>query len=534
MDADLLIRGGTVVDGTGRPPFRADLLIRNGRIHELGLFPQSMPWAELDAQGLYVTPGFIDVHSHSDFTVYVDPRAVSSITQGVTLEIVGNCGHGCAPIVDPEIAKINIYGYHSAYPIQWRTLAQYLEALEVQKPAINVATLVPNGNLRLATVGLEDRPANTDEIRKMHRLLKQGLEEGALGFSTGLEYGTERGATEEEISDLCRIVAKAEGVYATHTRNDFGQARETIEEAIRTGEAAGVPLQISHIGIVARLADDPRPAVEQALAQVEAARARGMKVAFDMHTRDYGITNLSAVLPPWVMEGGKSSLEKRLQDPQIRKELKAYPNIVVAEAQGRWDKILLFECKAHPELSRRSIGEIAASRSIDPLDAIYDILLGEIDTLHEVLIIERIYDESDLRLPFDHPCCMVGSDATALATDGPLGGRCFHGAYTWASWFLRHFVHESKRLALEEAIRRLTSLPAETFGIRDRGVIRKRAWADLAIFDPLRLRERGTVFEPNQISEGVVHVLVNGSLTLKDGLITGQRAGRVIRRGSQS
>lgn len=530
MDVDLLISGGTVVDGTGAPPSRADVMIRGGRIAEIGHFPPQPEWPALDATGLSVTPGFIDVHSHSDFTINVDPRAVSSITQGVTLEIVGNCGHGCAPIRDPEMAKINIYGYHSDFPIEWRTMAGYLEALEARRPAINVATLVPNGNLRLATVGLADRPANTDEMRSMRRLLAQGLDEGALGFSTGLEYGTERGATEEEITELCRVVSGSGGVYATHTRNEFGQGRETVAEALRTCESGNVPLQISHIGVVARLENDARAAVEQAMAQVESARARSLNVTCDMHTRDYGITNLSAVLPPWITEGGKTALEKRLRDPRIRKELKEYPNIVVAEAQGRWDRILLFECKARPEYSRRSIAEVAAMLDVEPLDAIYDVLLAEIDTLNEVMIIELIYDESDLRLPFDHPSCMVGSDATALATDGPLAGRCFHGAYTWATWFLRHFVRDKKTLTLQEAVRRLTSLPAATFGLKDRGVIRKGAWADLAIFDPQNLTERGTVFEPNQFAEGMVHVLVNGVVTLKNGALTGQRNGQIIRR----
>jgi len=466
MDIDLLIHGGTVVDGTGQPAIRADVLIQDGKIADVGHFPERQDWPTLDASGLLVTPGFIDVHSHSDFTVYVDPRAVSSITQGVTLEIVGNCGHGCAPITDPEMAKINIYGYHSGFPIEWRSMAGYLEALEARHPAINVATLVPNGNLRMATMGLADRTANAGEAKEMRKLLAQGLEEGAVGFSTGLEYGTERGATEEEIGQLCRVVGDAGGIYATHTRNEFGKGRETIEEAIRACETGGVPLQISHIGVIARLADEARPAVEQAMAQVEAARARSLNVTVDMHTRDYGITNLSAVLPPWMTEGGKSAIEKRLRDPRIRKELKGYPNIVVAEAQGRWDKIVLFECKAQPDLSRRSIAEIAVARGVEPLDAIYDVLLGEIDTLHEVMIIELIYDESDLRLPFDHSMCMAGSDATALATDGPLAGRCFHGAYTWATWFLHHFVQEKKTFTLEEGIRRLTSLPAETFGIK--------------------------------------------------------------------
>lgn len=362
MAGDLLIKDGTVVDGTGKPPARADVLIKNGKVAEVGQFsPPECP--VLDAKGLTVTPGFIDVHSHSDFTLVVDPRAVSSVTQGVTTEIVGNCGHGCAPIVDPEVAKINIYGYHSKFPIEWRTVAEYFETLEQRKPAINVATLVPNGNLRLGAIGLADRPADSREMKQMRKLLEQGLEEGALGFSTGLEYGTERGATEEEVAELCRAVGKAGGIYATHTRNEFGQSRESIDEALRASDAGQVPLQISHIGVVARLEHEARPTVEKALAQVDAARARGINVAFDMHTRDYGITNLSAVLPPSITEGGRAALEKRLRDPAVRKELKEYPNIVVAEAQGRWDKILLFESKTQPQLSGRSIGEIEIGRA---------------------------------------------------------------------------------------------------------------------------------------------------------------------------
>jgi len=333
MPVDLLISGGTLIDGTGKKPFRADVVVESGRIADIGVFDELVNCPVLDARGLTVTPGFIDVHSHSDFTLNVDPRAVSSLTQGVTTEIVGNCGHGCAPIVDPETAKINIYGYHSHFPIEWRSVAEYLNTLEKREPGVNVGMLVPNGNLRLAAVGLADRPANRDETKAMRRLLEQGLEEGALGFSTGLEYGTERGASEEEITELCRGVANAGGVYASHTRNDFGHSTDTIEEAIRTGGAAGVPVQISHIGIVARMSHEPRPAVEEALAAVDDARRRGFDVRFDMHTRGYGITNLSAVLPPYIAEGGNTALAKRLRDPAVRKKLKQYPNIVVDEAQ---------------------------------------------------------------------------------------------------------------------------------------------------------------------------------------------------------
>ena len=527
MSTDWLIRGGMILDGTGKPPRKADLAVADGRIREVGKI-EAGDRPAIDASGLFVAPGFIDVHSHSDFTLLMDPRAMSSVTQGVTLEVIGNCGHGCAPIRDLELVKSNIYGFSESFLVEWETMGEYLQVLESRRPAVNVVTLVPNGNLRLAAAGLVDRPSTPHEIATMCAMLEQSLDEGAFGFSTGLEYSPERACSEEEIIQLCKVVAEKGGIYATHTRH--GKAHEIIDEALRTGEAAQVPLQISHIGIVARLAEDGRQAVERAIASVDKAECRGVDVGFDMHTRDHGITTLSSALPTWIFDGGKLALSKRLRDGRIRKQLKEYPNLVTSEAEGRWDRILLFDCQSRPELARRSIAEISEELGVDPYDAIYDILLAEIDRIHEVLVINYNYEGSDLRLPFEHPACMPGSDATALATDGPLQGRCFHGAFTWASWFYRYHVREKATLSPQECVRRLTSLPAQRFGLKDRGVIREGACADLAIFDPDRFAERGTVFEPNRTAQGMVHVLVNGALILQDGRLTGARSGQVIRR----
>ena len=528
---DLLIRDGTVVDGTGKSPYQADVAIQEGRIAEVGTVgePEGVP--VLDARGLFVAPGFIDIHSHSDFTLIVDPRAVSSITQGVTLEVVGNCGHGCAPIIDPELARTNIYGCQAGHEIDWRTVGEYLDRLEAGRPGVNVLTLIPNGNLRLAAAGLVDRPSTPDELKQMVALLVQGLEEGAFGFSTGLEYGPERGCSEAEIVDLCRVVAEAGGVYATHTRNREGEAEETIAEAVRTCAASSVPLQISHISVVARLAEDGRRAVERAVAQVDAARDRGLDVGFDMHTRLFGTTHLSAALPPRVLEGSRAEVAARLRDPAVRREVKGYRSIITGLARGDWDKIVLFDCRAHPEFSRKSVAEISALMGVGPFDAICDLLLAEIDDLHGLMVIAFSYREEDLRLVFEHPRCMVGSDATALATDGPLQSTSFHGAYTWAAWFYRHFVRDTGMFRPEEAVRRLTSLPADRLGLSGRGTIRKGAWADLAVFDPATFGERGTTFEPNRTAAGMVHVVVNGTVALKDGALTGARNGQVLRRG---
>ncbi len=531
MTADLIIKGGTVIDGTGAAPRPADVAVKDRKIAAVGALGEVEAGTVLEADGLYVTPGFIDIHSHSDYTLVVDPRAISALRQGVTLEVVGNCGHGCAPVADPERTKGNIYGYREEHGLPWRSVASYLERLEAGEPALNVATLVPNGNLRLAACERLDRPAAPDELRRMTALLEQGLEEGAFGFSTGLEYEPERTCTEQEIAELCRVVARAGGLYATHTRNRPGEAEETVAEALRTSTAAGVRLQISHLQVVARLVPDGRRAVENALKQIEAARAAGLDVAFDMHTRLFGTTNLSAALPPWLVDGDRAEIAERLADPAVRRRLEDYHSIVTALADGDWSRIVLFESLARPELSRRSIAEIGAEAGLGPIDVICEVLLAEIDNLHRTMIVAFCYQEEDLRPAFEHPLCAVGSDATALAPDGPLASTSFHGAYTWAGWFYRQFVRDTGTLAPEEAIRRITSLPASRLGLADRGVVRTGAWADLAVFDPAVFAERGTVFEPNRASVGMVHVLVNGVPALEGGEPTGKRGGRVLRQG---
>ena len=530
MLPDLIIAGGQIADGSGDKPYAADLVVKDGRIQEIGTIEAGQDIPRIDASNLLVAPGFIDIHSHSDFTLLVDPRAVSSIAQGVTLEVLGNCGHGCAPVRDPDLVKGNIYGYREDRALDWQSMAQYLERLERARPAVNALSLVPNGNLRLATAGRIDRPSTAGELAQMEKLLQQGLEEGAFGYSTGLEYGAEFACAEEEIVALCRVCSAAAGFYATHTRNRQGEARETIAEAIRTAAAAEVPLQISHISVVARLVDDGDWAVAQALDQVDEACKQGLDVGFDMHTRLFGTTNLSAALPPWTLEGERAAIAARLKSPATRRELKTYPSIINALARGDWARIVLGDCKAHPECSRRSIAEIAEARGVEPVAAICDMLLDEIDDLHGLLIIAHSYRAEDLRRAFAHPACMIGSDATALAPDGPLADSTFHGAYTWAAWFFRHFVRDTRMLTSEEAVRRLTSLPASRLQLKDRGVIRPGACADLAIFDPRTFGERGTLFEPNQTAVGMVHVLVNGVVAVENGELSGRRGGQVLRR----
>jgi N-acyl-D-aspartate/D-glutamate deacylase len=520
---ELVIRGGTIVDGTGGEPYRGDVAIEGGKLTAVGSVPP-VDCPELDATGLLVAPGFIDVHSHSDYTLLVDPRAKSAIHQGVTLEVVGNCGFGCFPIRDPEVARKAIYGYTPEVPIDWRTAGEYFERLQAAKPAVNVLSLVPNGQLRLATVGLADRPADAAELGEMKELLRESLGEGAWGYSTGLEYAQEAGATEEEVTELCRVLTGTDGLlYATHTRRRDEGATATVEEAIRAATAADVRLQVSHLV--------PRNGIEEAhrsFEAVEAARARGLDVEFDMHTRTFGLTHLYASLPPWALAAEPAELAEILRDPSARDRMRPHRSIL--SAGNDWGRVMLLDNPFFPDYGRRDIASIAADRGQEPLDAVYDLLLGGLEAPHKLMVIIHAYTEQEQREAFAHPLCVPGSDATTMAPDGPLADTWFHGAYTWASWFYRFMVRDERLLTPAQAIHKLTGQPAARLNLAGRGVLAPGAAADVAVFDPERFAERGTTFEPNQLADGMVHVIVNGVHTLRDGELTGERAGRVLVR----
>lgn len=518
----LVLSGGEVHDGSGGPPAEVDLLIEDGRIAAIGDVGAVDDAQRIDAGGCVVAPGFIDVHSHSDFTLLIDPRAVSAIAQGVTTEVIGNCGYGCAPIGDPATAREVIYGFDEEPALTWHDLAGYLGRLEQARPAVNVATLVPNGQLRLATVGLAQRPASDDERAAMRHLLAEAMEQGAFGYSTGLEYATECGASEDEVTDLCKVAGAAGGIYATHTRNRDEAAVEAVAEAVRIAEAAGARLQVSHI-----TPRGGREDTERAIDLVEEACARGLDAAFDMHTRTFGTTYLKTLLPPWAFEGGRDALRKRLASADERARMRPFRNLITA--LGDWERVVLLDHPDQRQASRRSLAEIGRQWGKDPLDAAYDILLADVERIHRPMVILHCYSEELLQLTYRHDLCAVGSDATTLAPDGRLAGATFHGAYTWASWFWRRMVRETATFTREEAIFKLSRLPAERMGLADRGRLEVGACADVVAFDPDTFGETGTTFEPNRLAVGMRHVIVNGVPTLRDGMPTGERAGAVLR-----
>ena len=524
MAADLIIRDGLVIDGTGAAPTRTDVTVHEGRIADIG-GTDAEAAIELDARGLNVAPGFIDVHSHSDYTLLVDPRAVSAIHQGVTTEVIGNCGHGCFPIEDPDLSSRIIYGYDGTVPLDWSTPVAYLERLEKAAPAVNVMTLVPNGQLRLATVGLDSRQATDDEVRAMTRFLEEGMEAGAWGYSTGLEYATEQGAREPEITALARAAARRGGFYATHTREREQFADEAVAEAIRTARNAGAKLQVSHLA--------PRSGLDQTnrcMDLVDAARAAGDDIAFDMHTRLYGLTFLYAMLPPWVVSESLEEQARLLRNPDVRERIGAHRSIITG--LGDWGRIYLLDSDFWPDMARLDFEEIARRRDSTPVDAACDLLLDSQGAEKAPMVLLLSYTEEQQELVFAHELCVPASDATALAPDGPLAGSAFMGAYTWASWFWRFMVRQTAILTQEEAVRRLSGLPAAIMGLSDRGLLKPGMRADIAVFDPETFADTGTTFEPNQLATGMRHVVVNGTVTLRDGELTGERAGAVLRKGA--
>lgn len=523
MSRPVLIRGGELHDGQGTEPVLGDVLIVGDTIAAAGVIPEPPQDALLiDAAGAVVAPGFIDVHSHSDYTLLVDPRAVSSILQGVSTEIVGNCGHGCAPFRNRKLGPVAVYGPVAEHGDPPASLSAYFELLGSRRPAVNVMSLVPNGQLRLSCVGLEARPAERAELAAMGRELEAAMEQGGAGLSTGLEYAQEAGATEDEVVALAGIASRRGGIYATHTRDRDENALEAVAEAIRIAERAELPLQISHI--------TPRSGMDVIDRCIDAAldaRRRGNPVEFDMHTRTFGFTHLKNVVPVAVLDAGADEIRARLADPAVRREAKAHRNLIT---RCGWHKVVLARSRSHAQFCGMTFDMIGGALGRHPHDAALDILAEEADGLLHPMVILKTYSEEQLIRTYSADRCMIGSDATALAPDGPLAEEVFYGAYGWASWFWRRVVRETRTMTRQEAIHRLTGLPAAAFGLAGRGHLAPAMKADVVVFDPERFTEHATFASPNLPASGIRHLFVNGVHTVEDGALTGGRGGTVLTR----
>lgn len=527
---DLLVRGGMILDGTGAPAYRGDVGVRDGCITAIGTdLPREEAGEVLDAEGMAVTPGFIDIHTHSDFVLLVDGRASSQVCQGVTLEVIGQCGFSCAPFTG-AMSPRQLIGFHDAgVDVTWRSFGEYLDRLDRVGLGVNVAAMVGHGAIRQAIKCDAVDPTTPDELRAMQHLAEEAFDAGAFGLSTGLEYFPGSIAPVEEVVGLCEVCARRGGLYATHVRNRDVHYDLGFTEAVATARQSGARLQISHIQ---PKFGAPLGAMSHTLELLDRARREGVDVAFDVIPHDWNHTAVVASLPAWVREGGTARVLERLRDPALREAMKHNPRPMWRLiAERRWDRIALLRSEANRDLVGMSFREIGLRRNADPMDAVLDLLEEEGEGLGNLMWTSSGFDDADIRLCLEQAECAVMSDTKALNRDGPLADTIGSlSGYGWVARLLGHYVREQRVLTLAEAVRRITALPAARLGLSDRGRLRPGAVGDLVVFDPEAVQDASDMQAPTRHPEGFRHVVLGGVPTLRDGKRTSANPGRVIRR----
>ncbi len=527
---DLILAGGEVFDGTGAEAFGADIGVKDGRIACIGDLAGQEAGERLELDGRAVSPGFIDLHTHSDFTLLVNGRAESQVHQGVTTEVIGQCGHSCAPVTSREHAAHGAIGYSedSSVELSWQSFGEYLERLGSAPLGVNVAAFVGHGAVHRAVMGDELRTPDIEETRTMAELLDEAFDQGAYGFSTGLEYWPGSICAPEHIIPLCNVAARRDRLYATHVRNRDAYYDLGFEEALCTARNASARLQISHIQ---PKYGAPAHAMAHTLEMIAAAERHGVDVAFDVIPHEWNHTLISAILPPWAQEGGIPGILERLKDPATRERMKLNPkHMWLLVTDERWHDIALLNSEANPDLVGATFADIGRMRNTTPFDAALDLMLEEGELMGGLLWTSHSFDDADIELCLGDPRCAVISDTLALAPYGELAKHLGSiSGYGWAARFLALYVRQRSVLSFAEGIRRMTSLPAERVGIRDRGRLRAGLKADITVFDRARIESRCTIEKPREYATGIVHVLVNGRLAMRDGARTEDDGGEVLR-----
>jgi len=526
---DILITNGYVVDGSGNPWFKADIGVRNGKIIDIGNLASMEAKKVLEAKGLVVSPGFIDIHTHSDFTLLANPTAESHVHQGITTDVIGNCGESPAPVSDhmKESSKELMEAYSISW--DWSTLGEYMDKLERQGISLNVAPLIGQGTIRMAVMGYENRHPTEEELAKMKGYIAKAMEAGAFGMSSGLFYAPSGYADTDELIELCKVVAKYDGIYATHIREEGDSVIDAVNEAIEIGEKSGAPVHISH-----HKAAGPRNwgKVNRALKNMEEAMLRDVDVTCDVYPWDACSNGLSACIPQWAHEGGVDKMLERLRDKNVRQRLRkemveGIPGWESQVAQSGFGRMRIASCPKHIEYEGRIIDEIAKSRGEDPFDFAFDLLLEEEGKVN--LVVHEMSEE-DVCTIIKHPLSMMGSDGSSVALSGFLGqGKRHPRTYGTYPRLFDRYVREKKVVTLEDAVRKCTSFPAQKLGLRDRGLISRGMWADITIFDPKKIKNIATYTDPHRYPKGILYVLVNGQLTLDESRHTGALAGKVLR-----
>ena len=521
---DLVLLNGLVFDGSGSPPFKADIGVSGDRIVKIGSIDKKEAEKSLDLTGYAVAPGFIDIHNHSDLSIFSVPTADNYVCQGVTTIVVGNCGSSPAPITDRNREYLEDVARRllDKPVLKWSSFKEYLDSLSLLQKSINIATLVGHGTIRAAVMGFEDRSPSEKELNEMKRLVDEALASGAFGMSTGLMYVPGAYSSTEEIIELAKIVGRHNRLYASHIRNEGTGLIDSVLEAIRIGLEAGVSVEISHL----KAAGKPNwGRVKTALALISEYAERGYDISADAYPYTASSTSLLSIFPAWVREGDKNSVMNRLGDVEtlekIRRELET--GGLVPGRWIEWSEITISKSQAHQELEGKRLDEIASEWGMDPMSTAIKILLE--DELSTSMIVHGMSQE-DVELVVSNPYVAIGSDGSVKRFGE---GKPHPRNYGTFPRVLGLFVRKKRLLSLSEAIRKMTSLPARKLGIWDRGLIRPGMKADITVFNIYTVEDKATYDEPHQYPQGIKHVIINGKIVIEDGQHMGIKPGKLIK-----
>jgi N-acyl-D-amino-acid deacylase len=526
----LLLRGGSVVDGTGAPARPADVAVEGDRIAAIGPGLEGGAARVIDVSGHVVAPGFIDAHSHSDLFYFACPSAESKVRQGVTTEVVGMCSFSQAPL-DParnEMVQGWIGGIGRTPDLSWQTFGEYLDALRAVKPSVNVAHFVGHGALRIAAMGFENRPAGGDDLRLMEKLLGEALDAGAFGFSTGLVYPPSSYSETTELVALAKTMARRGGLYFSHIRGESSMLLDSIGEAIRIGDEAGVGVQVSHVKASGR---ENWSKIDAALRMIEDARARGVDVAGDVYPYNAGSTKMDNLMPAWAHEGGLARLLERLADRAARRRI-VEQCLVDGERWGTvsqggigFDQIFVASC-ARRELEGLNLAQLARQTGKTPAETLMDLLLEQRCTVGMVSFSQSLDNVAKV---LAHPNLMIGSDSIPLFEgDGDRPGKPHPRTYGTFPRVLGEYARERRLFSVETAVHKMTGMPAARLQLRDRGHVREGYFADLAIFDPATVKDESTYPDPHRYPTGIPYVVVNGAVVVDRGHLSTSGRGRIL------
>lgn len=522
---DIIIRNGSIADGSGFPAYMGDIGIMSDTIAAIGNLGKARGKTEIDASGMTVAPGFVNMLSWSVESLIEDGRSMGDIVQGVTLEVLGE-GDSWGPWNEEMKREMKASQGDIKYDIKWTTLGEYLEYLEKKGVATNIASFVGTATLRIHTVGYDNRPPTDEEMDSMKLLVRQAMEEGAIGVSSALEYIPASFASTEELTELCRVAKEYDGMYISHIRNEDETFLEAIDDFLLISASTGIRSEIYHLKQVGRTNWHK---LDRAIAKIDSARATGLSITADMYNYPASSTGLGILMPEWVQEGGFEKWVARLKDPAVRKVVGAEIIKTIMRKQGTPEKVLLigFQTDSLKYLQGKTLAEIAAMRGKSAEETVMDLVIDDNSNVSAVFF---SMSEDNLRKQIAQPWMMFGSDGKSMAPEGVFLKSATHPrAYGNFARLLGKYVREEKVISLEEAVRRLTSLPASTMKIEKRGALKVGYYADVVVFDPAKVQDHSTFEDPHQLSTGMSHVFVNGVQVLRDGIHTGATPGRVVR-----